>query len=117
MKFNLIILTALFFLGNWLLDVGHVVYFIGRPNAVLTNGFWNFSALQTYHAGWYLSIACFLIVIYIAFKESEKNDFMKVKLSKKEKNIYAKGLEDDFAGNEKEWWKIHHKILKAKKNE
>ena len=65
-----ILLTIGFFTGQWMLDIGHVVYFIRGETGALTNGFWSFSALQTYHFGWYLSIICFVLLVW-EFKKLE----------------------------------------------
>ncbi len=69
-KANLLLgLTMLFFSGNWLLDVGHVVVFSNDGYGELTNGFWRFSAMQTYHFGWYLSVVCFILLAFLYLRE------------------------------------------------
>lgn len=61
----LLFFIVVFFIGNWLLDIGHVVVFSG--GGYLTNGFWSFSALKAYHFGWYLAIISFVFVCLMYF--------------------------------------------------
>lgn len=77
---KLLALTILFFLGNWLLDVGNVVYSIGIKSfyetgvyrePLLGNGFWNFPAIAGWHFGWYVAIASFIALAFLYIKEKE----------------------------------------------
>ena len=63
LKFLVIVIVSFFF-GNWILDVGSVVTSIDF-NGQLTNGAWIFPALFAYHLAWYLSIVCFLVLVFM----------------------------------------------------
>ncbi len=63
----IVLLTGVFMLGNWMLDVGSIAYFSGY--GWLANGFWIFPASMAMHLGWYVALAAFFGMALIALKK------------------------------------------------
>jgi uncharacterized membrane protein YciS (DUF1049 family) len=66
---KLLILVSLFFIGNWLVDIGQLA---DKKHLLLTNGFWTVSGIIAWHFGWYLYIASFILLCYFYIKEKTK---------------------------------------------
>lgn len=79
---RLIILTILFMLGNWLWDVGnnsHIFSLVLGTPGYLSNGFWNYSAIDLFHLSWYISMGTFFVLLFYARsleKKLEKKEAM-----------------------------------------
>jgi hypothetical protein len=68
-------LLVLFMFGVWLLDISASAIFVGR---VVTNGFWEYDPVKSYHLGMYTMLftfwAMFIFVIYHLEIDGRKNE-------------------------------------------
>ena len=77
-KYFYVIITGLFFFGNWMLDIGNNQYHLDQ-NGTLINGFWGFDALAAMHLGWYLSLFAFLVLIFYSIKLENEFEYLRLK--------------------------------------
>lgn len=65
-KYFVLLVTVLFFISNWLVDIGENMY---RNDTCVNNGFYRICDGGVYfHAAWYTSMILFCVMAFFALK-------------------------------------------------